>query len=118
MKIVINDQRRIYSVQRDFNRMFPNLRIEFYAKPPNQNASHPKTIIEDTSTTLADCRTSHKNGEVTVSPGMTIAELEQHLHDIFGIGVEILKNEDGMWNKPEQIGHLSLKEQNNNSFTH
>lgn len=33
MKIAINDNRKIFAIQEEFNTAFPYLKLEFYSKP-------------------------------------------------------------------------------------
>ncbi len=55
MKITINDHRKVFAIEEEFNQMFPNLKIEFMAKPSAAGAKHSDMPVAQ-SKTIADCR--------------------------------------------------------------
>lgn len=83
MEITINDQRKIFAVQKEFNEMFPYLILEFYSKPNKRGGSPSKKPMKHISKTIADCRTIHSSGNITIQPQMTVGELEQSFRDVY-----------------------------------
>jgi hypothetical protein len=67
VKIVINDHRKIFGVQKEFSKAFPNLKLNFTAKPHNIESS----VAVDTllsSKTIGQCRTIHNKGTICEKP--------------------------------------------------
>ncbi len=115
MQITINDHRKVYAIQEEFNTLFPNLRIEFYVKPPNPKAPHPKKLIDAGSKTLAECRNVHNKGQLTITKGMTASELENNFNEVYGLDIEIMKRSGDKWMEISSKNSLTLEEQNKNS---
>jgi hypothetical protein len=92
MKIEINNHRKIFAIQEEFNVVFPNLKLSFYEKPNTAGGPSSKNIIMSNSKTLAECRNMHETGFISILPGMTIGELKQNFRDVYGLTLDIVKN--------------------------
>ena len=113
MKIQINDHRKIFAIQEEFNKLFPHLKIEFKGKP-NTIGSSPSKKIYNSSKTLGDCRIEHTAGELTITPNMTAADLKQTLGDKYGLSINLLRQAGSEWIETSTNANLSLQEQNEN----
>lgn len=112
MKITINDRRKIFAIQEDFNLMFPFLKIEFFAKPHKVGGASPKKFMKSSSKTLGECRTVHKKGSVTITPKMTVSELEQSFADTYGLSVQVFRKSGKVWLETTITDGWTLEEQN------
>jgi len=112
MNIDINDHRKIYSIQHDFNAAFPNLKIEFHAKPHKSGGVASDKMVETASKTLGQCRVEHNKGTITVTPNMTIEEIKQNFSDVYGLSVNITKKVGNNWVKLDSNHHLTLADHN------
>jgi hypothetical protein len=112
MKIIITDRRKIFAIQREFSEMFPFLKLEFFAKPARINGASANKVLKEASKTLAECRTVHTSGILTITSGMTVRELEQHFRDIYGLTIQILRKSGRAWLGTKMTDNWSLKEQN------
>lgn len=112
MKIVINDHRKIFAVQKEFSEMFPYLKIEFLAKPKKSGAAASSKVIKLAAKTIGDSRTEHTKGTLTISPSMTVAELESSFRDIFGITAVVLRKSGKIWLKATVTDKWTLEDQN------
>ena len=112
MKIAINDRRKIFAIQADFINMFPYLRIEFFSKPHESGGGSPKKMMKHPHKTLGECRTIHKSGSLTITPQMTVAELENHFRDIYGLSVQIFRKSGKVWLETTVTDTWTLEEQN------
>ena len=72
MIITINDHRKIFAIQEEFNAGFPNLKLEFFSKPHQSNGASEKEFIKHNSKTIGECRTIHESGHITITPQMTV----------------------------------------------
>ena len=101
MKIIINNNRKIFAVQEEFSTMFPGLEIDFYAKPNTRGGSPSKKLVTHSSKTLQECRVINKEGTIEILPTMNISELKEHFRDVYGLSVEIVrKAENGADENP------------------
>ena len=57
MKIIINDNRPISTIQEEFNTIFPYLKLEFFSTPHKPGESSAKKFVKHPSKLLGECRT-------------------------------------------------------------
>ena len=112
MKITINDQRKIHAIQEEFTKVYPYLKLEFFAKPHTANGATSKKIIKHESKTLAECRTQHNDGDIILTDMMNVAEVEQRFRDLFGLNVQILRKSGNMWLETTKTQSWTLIQQN------
>jgi hypothetical protein len=112
MKIRVNDRRKIFAIQADFNKMFPYLRIEFFVKPHEPGGASSKKIIKHPSKTLGECRTIHNSGALTITPGMTVTDLEQNFGSVYGLSVQVFRQSGKAWLETTLTEGWTLEEQN------
>jgi hypothetical protein len=111
MKMQINDHRKIFAVQEEFKKLFPNLKIEFLGKSNKAGSSSSKKIYK-ASKTIGDCRIQHTTGELTITPNMTVADLKQILGDKYGLSTVIFRQLGTQWVETTNNNSVSLEEQN------
>jgi non-canonical (house-cleaning) NTP pyrophosphatase len=112
MKIVINNNRKIFAIQEEFSKMFPRLKIEFFAKPSRPGAIPSKKLVRHSSKTLQDCRAISREGTIDILPSMNISDLKENFRDVYGLSVEIFrKAENGAAENPVS-DKLTLEETN------
>jgi len=112
MKITINDKRKIFAIQEEFTQLFPFLKIEFYSKPSKQAGAAGKKLIKQNNKTLNECRTIHKAGTITITPQMTVANLEHNFNDVYGLSVQIFRKSGRVWLEATVTDGWTLEEQN------
>jgi hypothetical protein len=112
MKIIINDQRKIHAIQEEFNKEFPYLKIEFFSKPHKPGGAGSPKLVKNGSKTIEDCRTIHNNGAVTITPHMTVNDLEQRFSDVYGLGIQVFRKSGKLWLETTVTDGWSLLEQN------
>ena len=112
MKITINDHRKISAIQEEFNTEFPYLKIEFFTKPSKQGGSSLRKLIKHASKTLGECRTIHNKGHITITPKMTVVDLEQRFGDVYGLGVQVFRKSGKIWLETTVTDGWTLEEQN------
>ncbi|MGV3629780.1 MAG: hypothetical protein ACO1O6_01165 [Bacteroidota bacterium] len=109
MIVIISAQRTIYAIQDEFSKIFPYLKLDFYLKGLEKN--NWKRIINP-SRTIAECSPKEFDGSLLVTPGMTVAELEQGLETCYGLGVIVFRKSGWTWLETTFTGHWSLSRQN------
>jgi hypothetical protein len=112
MKVIINDRRKIFAIQESFNTLFPYLKLEFFSKPHKSGGATAGKHIKSNSKTIAECRTVHNSGAITITPMMTVAELEQNFRDVYGLGVQVFRKSGKVWLETTVTDGWTLEEQN------
>ncbi len=112
MKIIINDQRKIESVQKDFSNVFHYLKLEFFSKMHNPREATSKKFINLNHKTLGECRTRHDQAEIVITPEMTVSDLEQRFGNIYGLGVQVFRQSGRVWLETTVTDSWTLREQN------
>lgn len=112
MKIDINDHRKVFAIQEEFNEVFPYLKLEFFSKPHKQGGASSKESIAESSKLIGDCRTIHAGGTLTVNPNMTVAELEQNFTDVYGLSVQVFRKSGNSWLETTTTDGWTLEKQN------
>lgn len=112
MKIIINDHRKIFAIQREFNEIFPYLKLEFFGKPHKVGAPSSKKIMKQPSKTIGQCRVIHNKGTLSITPSMTVADLEQAFSDVYGLSVQIFRKSGRVWLETTATDGWTLEKQN------
>ncbi len=111
MKITINDHRKIIAIQEEFNSAFPFLKLEFLAKPSSHNGA-PAIKLMHSGKSIGECRTIHTSGEITITPALTVVDLEQRFSDVYGLSVLVLRKSGKVWLETTVTDGWTLEEQN------
>ena len=112
MKIVINNNRKIFAIQEEFSKMFPGLTIAFYAKPNKPGAVPSTKLIRHSGKTLQDCRAIGNEGTIEILPSMNISDLKENFRDVYGLSVEIFQKGGNGSNKDPISDNLTFEEIN------
>jgi hypothetical protein len=108
--MVITEQQNIFTVRENFNRVFSNLKLEFYSKPCQTDG--PAEQGRGNQISINECRTIFQNGEIHVTPQTTALHLEQDFQKIFGLGVVVFKRQGNYWTDTYNFQKLTLEELN------
>ena len=112
MNITINDRREIFAIQEEFNIVFPYLKLEFFLKPLKTGGTFEKKLIKHSSKTLGECSTLHNTGQITITPNMTVVDLEQTFSDVYGLGIQVFRKSGRVWLETTVTDSWTLEEQN------
>ncbi|MCX6286693.1 MAG: hypothetical protein NTY96_06220 [Bacteroidetes bacterium] len=118
MKIVINNNRKIFAIQEEFSTMFPDLKIVFHAKPSRPGAAPSPKLVTHSSKTLQECRSINREGTIEILPTMNISDLKGNLRDIFGLSAEIFRKAENGEDEQPVSGKHTLGETNKQSEAH
>jgi hypothetical protein len=112
MHIVIDPTRKIQSVQDDFQRHYPYLKIEFYSKAhqPGQGSLQKFQLRHDL--TIGQAQDHPKNGVISITPDMKVKDVETIFEDILELHVQIFRLSGKVWLQTISTDHLTLAEQN------
>jgi hypothetical protein len=112
MTIQINDHRKIVAIQKEFSNLLPYLKIEFFSKSHKSGTPSSKKTMKDASETIGQCRVVHNKGALSITPSMTVTELEQNFRDIYGLSVQVFRKSGNVWLQSTATDTWTLEEQN------
>lgn len=111
-RITINDKRSIASIQQEFHELFPYLKLEFFSRlhEPGQ-PSHLK-FLQQPGKLLGEIRRNLTNGEIVITPEMTVSDLEQSFGKVYGLGVQVFRKSGKSWLETILTDNWTLYNQN------
>lgn len=112
MELVIDDKKRVFSIQEDFNTFFPFLKLEFFSKPLHSSGTVARRLLSHDSRTLEECRTIQNNQGISINPSMTVAELEKNFRETYGLGIQVFRKSGKVWLETTLTESWTLEEQN------
>ena len=112
MELAIKNEKKIAEIQKEFNDLFPYLKLEFYSKPHHSGVRSNLKFILSATKTISECRTIHEMEELIIRPSMTVNELEQGLGIHFGIGVQVFRKSGKVWLETTFTDGWTLEMQN------
>ena len=112
MRLRIAPNRLISDLQKDFNKTFPFLKIEFFQNRNQQLAaftfgqmlSHNKRIVEG--------QTAITDGDIEVSPDMKVKELEKIFKEQFSLMAQVFRRSGNLWLETTMTDEWTLNQQN------
>jgi hypothetical protein len=108
MKIIIDDAKKLTQLKNEFNHFFPYLSLEFFESRDTGN----RKIHTLDGITVGKCRKSQEPATFTVSPKMSVADLENILKERFGLNVQVLRKSGMVWLKTTHTDAWSIEQQN------
>ncbi|HET6225829.1 MAG TPA: hypothetical protein VFF27_06090 [Bacteroidia bacterium] len=110
MIVTIDGNKKINVIQKEFNNLFPYLKIEFLLY--KQIGSIVKKWTTGGDDTLADYRDANEKVNFIITPSMSVAELEKKFNEIFGVKIQILRKSGKAWLETTITDKWTLEEQN------
>lgn len=114
MKIEIGYNRKIGDVQKEFNDLFPFLRIEFLQKGFSDNKNNDSGTAKFIKPffSFGELNRQLTPGSIEFTGSITVYELEDALYNKTGLPARILRKSDNIWIETTMTGNWSLVRQN------
>ena len=112
MEIFLSGESTIKDINREFKKEFPLLQLEFYKR---KHARGETSVWEQEYHERAAVKEINKNftpGMIQISPGDTVAELEQKFQKHFDLPVQVFRRTGDIYLETVQTDSLSLEKQN------
>ncbi|WP_162915495.1 hypothetical protein [Paraflavitalea soli] len=111
MIIPINSRSQVIDVQREFNLLFPFLRLELFKHKhsyqggsPKQEKLPPFLYLDDLGSNLPE--------QIIISENMTVQELEKFFEDRLGLHLQVFRKSGTLWLETTITDGWTLKQQN------
>ena len=112
MEIIINDKRRISDIQKEFNNIYPFLKVEFFTVSHTKNKlSSLKNMIPN-DRLLGSFRSKHNSGSISIDPSKTVFEIEEEFKTQFELYAQIFRKSGSVWIETSLTDKWSLALQN------
>jgi len=113
MKVIkITANKKIKALQKEFNELFPYLKLEFFQRT---HANHRGSLQRDILDSELSLRSSHKKdsyGAIVLKEDMTVAELEALFQKYFGLSAQVFRKSGRSWIETTVTDDWTLKQQN------
>lgn len=110
MVIHLSSDKTVAEIQKEFNALFPFLKIGFFSKSHKPFEGNFKKSILAPETKLKFLK--KEKIKVKIEPGMTVNELEQLFKSKFGLNVQIFRKSGRSWLETTITDNWTLAKQN------
>jgi len=103
----------VSDVLKDFNSVFPYLKLEFFNKRAFEKQDFSPSSIIPHSRKLAECQAAIvKEEDLEVNEDMKVNELEKQLKEKYGLNALVFRRSGNLWLQTSMTDHWSLQKQN------
>ncbi len=113
MLLRIAPTRTVSDVLKDFNTVFPFLKLEFFSsKAFDKQDFSPASVIPH-SRKIGECQPALKQeADMDITEVMKVNELEKLFREQFGLNVLVYRRSGNLWLQTTMTDHWSLQKQN------
>jgi hypothetical protein len=112
MKIRIFPYRKLNEIQKDFAKVYPYLKLEFFTEKHTKGEGSlfkhklsPTATIKEATGTLSE-------GTVDIGSSKTVLELERELQETFQLPTQVFRKSTTVWLETTETDGLTLERQN------
>lgn len=108
----VTNDRTLADLQKDFEKVFPYLRIQFYNTNYQQGRSCAACHLLDAQLTIGSVQEKNTTGFFTLDEDMTVGTFEQLFWDLYGLHIQVFRKSYGKWLQTWATDNWSLSDQN------
>ena len=108
----IDRQKTISDIKREFSELFPGLKIEFFDQPHAKSEGSPAEHQFPDDLKLENISHDEREGQLTITPEMKVAELEKALAEEFGLYAQVYRRSNRLWLQTASTDDWTLEVQN------
>lgn len=119
-QIKITGDRKLSSIQEEFNSSFPYLKLEFFKHKHTIYQGNAKKDMLTKDGLLKQSGKKSNEGEIIVKENMRVSELEGLFQHVFGISTQLFRKSGNSWIETSVTDDWTLKQQNDqgNELSH
>ena len=111
--LIINEQLTIEVVQKQFNKVFPFLKIEFFKEKHQKGiGTEKKNMYVNRNEYLFVIAHQDKCGQIQLEGNQTVEQLEEIFETNFGLHVQIFRKSGKIWLETSTTDGWTLNQQN------
>ena|SRR5580765_8894458 len=113
MFLGIEKETRILDLQKEFNKSYPYLKLEFFRHPVSQNKILQKAEKINPVETVKRITHLYEPGSINIDPKKTVAQLVSDFLEIFGLSILVFRKSGNLWIETSLTDSWTLDKQNN-----
>jgi hypothetical protein len=112
MEIIITKDKTLKTIQQEFAKRFPYLKIVFYSNEHLEGTgSHQDNILHNEQT-IEQVQKKESTGNLQIHGLLKVSELESAFSEFFGLPVQVFRQSGEIWLQTTTTDSLTLAEQN------
>jgi hypothetical protein len=112
MILEIKDSQKLIEVKKEFNTLFPYLKLEFFRTKHGEKEANAKADMINPELTFEKVRKIHNEGAIVIREDMLVSDLEKLFQAVFGISVQVFRKSSQSWLETSVTDDWTLKRQN------
>lgn len=113
MNLEIAPDRLISDIQKEFNDIYPFLKLEFFNAKSLTRNDFSASLIIPRNRKLGDGQYGLKAGTVEIEDGMKVSDLEQAFKNKFNLAAQVFRKSGNLWLETTMTDNWTLSQQNN-----
>jgi hypothetical protein len=110
--ITIDGKQAIATLQKEFTKTFPFLKIEFFREPCIKGKGNSKDKMIPTNEILNRLYSQKPFGKIAFTKQTTVSELEENFLNKFGICMQVFRKSGNIWLETTSTDDWTLEQQN------
>ena len=112
MLVHIFPSRLISEVQKEFNALFPFLKLEFFRHKNYAEPDYSAQSIIPHNRKIAEGQAAITDGKIDITPDMKVIELENMLKKDFSLAAQVFRRSGNLWLETTMTDNWTLEQQN------
>ncbi|MBI5856306.1 MAG: hypothetical protein HZB42_01545 [Sphingobacteriales bacterium] len=113
MQLHIGPNRFIGDIQKEFNKAFPFLKIEFFNNKTFNRSGFMAHQIIPQNKKIGESQLNITDGDIQVEKDMKVKDLEKIFKDQFSLAVQVFRKSGNLWLETTMTDNWTLQQQNN-----
>lgn len=110
--IAIDGKQTIATLQKEFNKSFPFLKIEFFREPCIKGKGNSKDKMIMTNEVISRLQREKQFGKISFTNQTSVSELEENFLNKFGICMQVFRKSGNIWLETTSTDDWTLEQQN------
>ena len=110
--VAIDGKQTISTLQKEFNKSFPFLKIEFFSEPCIKGKGNSKDKIISTNEILNRFQSKKQFRKIAFTKQTSVSELEENFLTKFGICMQVFRKSGNVWLETTSTDDWTLEQQN------
>ncbi len=112
MHLHIGPDRLISDIQKEFNNMFPFLKLEFFNNRSFSRSGFSAQKIISQNRKIGDTQSGIVNANIEIGEQMKVNELESIFKNQFSLAVQVFRKSGNIWLETTMTDNWTLQQQN------
>lgn len=116
MHLYISPNRLISDIQKEFTKVFPFLKLEFFNNKTFSRSDFQAQKIIPHNRKIGDSQLIKTEGDIKIEEEMKVKELEKIFKEEFNLAVQVFRKSGTMWLETTMTDNWTLQQQNNHGM--